>query len=222
MSHRGSFLVAMQRIAREQARQQRQAELARQRQVREQIHLQREQLRIHAQLDRQQRQRYLESRAAEAEEMTSEVQATMNLLGSILDAGLEGNPVVEFESLRVSEVLPGFVPPRNFGTAGVPPRLEDFTKSVKPMSLPERLLSRRGRYERDFYQAEVRFAEASMQYARAEADRQKLLSNLRADHDAANAEKLLSIREHNTEVDQAEARIKTRSQLRLLPIALSC
>jgi multidrug efflux pump subunit AcrA (membrane-fusion protein) len=82
----------MQRIAREHARQQRQAELARQRQAREQVRVQREQLRIHAQLDRQHRERYLESRAAEAEEMTSEVHATMDTLGGILEAGLDANP----------------------------------------------------------------------------------------------------------------------------------
>ena len=84
-----SSLVTLQRIAREQDRQRREGEQALRRQVREQARAEREQLRIHAQLDRQQRQRYLESRIAEAEELTAEVQATMESLGSILEASLK-------------------------------------------------------------------------------------------------------------------------------------
>jgi restriction system protein len=205
LSRRGSFRVAMQRIAREQARQHRQDELARQRQARERVRTQREQLRLHAQQDRQQRERYLESRAAEAEEMTSDIQARMESLAGILEVGLEVNPVIAFDSLRESEALSEFVAPRNLATAEVPPKLEDFTKYVQPMSWLERLLARSGRYERDTHHAEARFAEATIIYATAEADRQKLISNLRIDHEAANAERLVGIRERNFEVDQTES-----------------
>ena len=73
------------------------------------------------------------------------------------------------------------------------------------MSWPERLLSLSARYKRDLGEAELRFAAANAQHSSAEANRQKLLSNLRADHEAANAEELVGIRERNSEVDQMEA-----------------
>jgi len=204
MSRRTSFLVVAERLAREHVRRQRQAELARQRHAREQVRLRREQLRLNAQRDKQLLKHYQESRATEASEMNSEMQARMDALSSILEASLDADPRINFDSLRLSEDLPEFVPPKNFAVAQTPPQLEDFTRSVKPMSGFEKLLSRSGRYQRDLHQAQILFAQAQAQYAAVEADRQKLLSNLRADHEAENVCRLAEIQERNSEVSQTE------------------
>jgi restriction system protein len=201
MSRRGSFLVAMQRIARERARQHRQAELAKQRHAREQVRLQREQLRLRAQLSKQQRQQYLESRATEGEEMTADVEATMAALRGVLESGLGVDPTVSLNALRLDENLPEFVPPRNLAAPQLPPKLEDFTRQVKPRTFLEKLF-RGKRYDRDFREAQSRFAAALSKSVTEEADRIKLLTSLKADHDSGNRQKLIGIQEHNAEVAQ--------------------
>ena len=205
MARKGSFLVAIQRIAREQARQQRQAELANQRNAREAVRLQREQLRLRAQISKNERQQYLEDRSREAEEMTAEVEATMKVLRGLLEASIDVSHAISFNALRLDETLPEFVPPRNFAAPQRAPKREDFTGRVKPMSLIEKLFSRRKRYERDLQQAEVQLAAAHSDFLKSEGDRVKLLANLRAEHDSSNAEKLIGIIERNAEVGHLES-----------------
>jgi restriction system protein len=204
MSRRGSFLVAVQRIAREQARHQRQVELARQRHAREQIRLQREQLRLRAQLSKQERQQYLESRATEGEEMTSEVEARMAALRDVLEVGLGVDPTVCLSALKLDENLPEFVPPRNFAVPQLPPRLEDFTGQVKPPTFVEKLFARK-RYDRDLREAQSRFAAAHAKSVAEETARLTLLASLKTEHDSANRQKLIGIQEHNAEVAQLAA-----------------
>jgi hypothetical protein len=65
-------------------------------------------------MDKEQRQRYLASRATEAEEMTAEVQETMDSLRSILAFGLKSDPRISFASLLMAETTDPFRPPAEF------------------------------------------------------------------------------------------------------------
>jgi restriction system protein len=156
-------------------------------------------------LSKHQRQQYLESRATEAEEMTAEAAEIMASLRGILEASLSADPTICLNALKLDENLPEFVPPRNLAAQETPPNLENFVRRVKPVSFFEKLFRVRKRYEHDLKEAQSGFAEAHSKSLSHEADRLRLLANLKAEHDAANREKLIGIRERNAEVAQLGA-----------------
>jgi restriction system protein len=156
-------------------------------------------------LSKHQRQEYLESRATEAEEMTAEAAGIVASLRGILEASPSTDPAISFNALKLDENLPEFVPPRNLAVQEAPPNQEDFVRRVKPASFFERLFGLRKSYEHDLGEARSRFTAAHSKWLSNEADRLRLLANLKTEHDAANREKLIGIQERNAEVAQLEA-----------------
>lgn len=162
-------------------------------------------MRLQAQLTKQARQEYLDERSKEADEMTTENEAVIASLQTLLEQSIDRDHAIRFASLKVSEALPPFVPPKNLSMPEIPPLLEVFTRSVKPRSVFEKILLLEKRYGGDLQRANEQFAQAHQQFLKNEADRLRLLDDLRSQHQAANTEKLVGIRERNTEVDQLEA-----------------
>lgn len=202
MARRSGFFAALERAGREAARQQRLAEAERRKQAREQLRYQCEQLRLKAHLDKAHRQQYLVNRAREAEDMTSEVQATVESLQDILEASLKVDNTVSFESLRLEEKTTPFCPTADLAIPKTPPKKEDFTMRVKPMTFIEKLISARSRYGRELADAEARFAEALNGFRVSEEERMKTLPRLQAYHEQANLKRLAEIRQRNAEVDE--------------------
>lgn len=192
----------MERLAREQVRLQRQAEAARQRQIREGIQAQRERLRLRAQLDKYQRQKYLEERENEAGQMTAEVQTQMASFSTLLEASLNTSLAISFEQMKISEALPPFLPPPELANATTEPIKDDFTVRVKPIGFFEQLFFRRSRYEREMKQAETAFTDAHNEFLNLEGERRKHLQDLQAIHDAANQAQVTEIRLRNADVDR--------------------
>src|ERR1017187_9652786 len=88
MARRSSFFVGLERAARAAARAQREAEAGRRRQAHgkgsHQLQLERENLRLHQQQDKWQREQYLASRQAEVEKLNAELADQVAALQALL------------------------------------------------------------------------------------------------------------------------------------------
>jgi restriction system protein len=204
VGRRSGFLATMQRIAREQARMQRQAEAAQRRQLREQLRNEREALRLQKQYEREQRQQYLADRAFAVEEQNQELRERMDALAGILAATLKIDDTISFASLRVKEEVPEFLPPPDLIAVVPTPDRQDYVIHVRPMGLFERLFSMRDRYEREMAEAEGRYATAIRDHQAAAQKKSVTLETLRAEHARKNEEKLRETRQRNHDVDELE------------------
>lgn len=134
--------------------------------------------------------------------MTTEVQATMEALRGILGATLKVDNTIPFESLRLEETSAPFRPPAELTVSRTPPKKQDFTMRVKPITFIERLFSLRSRYEQELQEAEGRFIEACNEFGVSEDNRLNKLAKLQADHEAENEKQSAEIRQRNVEVDE--------------------
>jgi restriction system protein len=115
MARRG-FISAMNAIAREAARAQRQAEVERRRREREQLRATREAQRETERLQKSQakeaRQWYLEQQIEEVEDLNSALEARILELRSVLEHTLSVNDVIAFADLRIPKsTLPSSLRP---------------------------------------------------------------------------------------------------------------
>jgi restriction system protein len=202
MARRAGFLAALERAAREAARQQRMAEAVRQRQIREQLRCQREQIKQRAQMDRAERQQYAANRAASAEEQTAEVAEIMTALRDVLRSTLTVNDTINLDSLRSQETTTPFEVPVELRTSKPLPKKEDFFLTVRPVTFFERLFSRRERYQRESRDAEARYNEAHARYSAGEQERVQEIAELEAQHEAKNQKLLAESRQRNADVEE--------------------
>jgi restriction system protein len=126
-------------------------------------------------------------------------------LRAILAAALLINDTISFDDLRLPEETEPLQPPTELTTPKTPPRREDFLKQVRPLSLFERLFSRRRRYERELAQADARFAATQNEFEASEASRQARLAALKAAHAQKVEQQLARVRQRNAEVDELSA-----------------
>ncbi len=204
MARRSGFLVALERAARESARQQRLAAAAQQRQAKEQLRYEREHLRLRMQLDKAEKLEYVANRATEAEDQTAEVQEIAGALRGVLQATLGVDDTISFDSLRKEENRQRFVPPKEVTKVGAAPRREDFTGRVRPGTWFEGLFSNRSRYEREMREAENKFQAAFAEYQTGERTRIEKLIELEEKHDCLEDKRLQLIKGENLEIDDLQ------------------
>jgi hypothetical protein len=150
--------------------------------------------------------------AAVATDMTAEVNGTMWSIQGLLESGQEGAvPLVShallnrFSALRMEETVEPFCPPTSVTEIRNPPKQDDFTSRVKPLSIVEKLLSRRERYNRELASARGRFVQAQTEFRTSEEERAAQLAKARADYEAAREGRLSEIRARNAEIDNLES-----------------
>jgi len=192
-------------LQREQARRQRQRQLALRVQAQAAERARREHLKTaahQATADAKERKRlYPEARKAEAASMTSGVQTRVAELDSVLNAGVRQRPLVTFSSLKRAPSYPPF----DAGGLDRPlpgPRWEQF--APPPPSGLGRLLGGAARYEREETAARAAFEAEQQRHAMADAERRRKLAGLRAAYDQGAAEALGATQNHNASVDQFE------------------
>jgi len=191
MARRDSLLVAIRRVARTLAHQQRVAQAAQRQQNRDR--------------DKQAKQRHSANRAAEAEDLNAELQEKMDSLRGILAAALTIVNAISFDSLRLHADPDSFEPPASLTTPATKPRREDFVNRVRPVSYFEKLLSGQRRYERELQAAELQFAEQHREYEETERERLQVLARFREKHDARVKARLAEVRQRCEEVDLLQA-----------------
>jgi len=202
---RRSFISALNAVARESARSQRQREAAIRRQLREQARAVREEERRRALEAKEAKQRYLEERVQEVDERNEELDSQITELRAILEHTLRVNDMISFDSLRVKDEFRSFSPPQELAAPTLIPQKETFFSSVKPPGFFGRNIpGSEDRYQRLLRQAESRYREALRNYEVLEAERNSKLSKLKEDYEKEKQAFDLKIKQRNEEVDELE------------------
>jgi len=223
---RRSTSSLMKAIARDAARAQRQAETNRGRLLREQAaqhkaaERQRKQAELKARrqqaqtgreqkrLDKEAKEQYLDSRLEETEERNAELAERVTELGKVLEHTLDIDDTIAFDSLRVKDEFPDFMPPHELTTVVPPPDKQQFLKQVKPMGFLEGALAMRGRYQREIQSAEQQYAIALRAYETSEAEKKAKREQLEAEDSANRMAFMKKVQQRDQEVSELEAAYK--------------
>jgi restriction system protein len=225
MRRRGTSSL-IKAIARASAQASRQAEANRKRLLREQElqskarERQRKQAEIEArrrqaqsererkQVEKEAKQQYLAVRIEETEELNIKVQDQINELSKILEHTLDIDDTIAFDSLRVKEEFPPFMPPQELTITDSPPNKQEFLKHVKPMGFLENALGMKGRYQRELQAAETEYKNAVTAYEKSQAEKNAKLEQLRAEYEVNHEAFLRKVQQRDQEVTELETAYK--------------
>jgi restriction system protein len=187
----------LNRIARDAARAQRQA-------ARAAVTAARVHARHVAGMRKEAKQQYLEARAQETDEKNEELQTCLEQLDGILEATLNVNDAIDFQSLKSTANHPGrqpLRPPFHLAEPEPRPEVADFTRAVRPPSLLKRLLPGSDkRYQRRLVAADALFRVADEAWTKAESVRHAQLETLRVQHEGSR----VAVEQHDRQVDEFE------------------
>lgn len=179
MARRKSFQSVMTAVAREHARQQREAERAHAqaaRAVQQAIKARDRQAALQAKEDKQ---RYTAARQQEVDDCNQELAQRWQELGNILQYTLGIDDTIAFDALRVREPYTPTIIPASLTTQAPAPQQADFVNKVKPPTLVEMALRMKGRYQRELQAAEEQYQSAMRAYEQSETERVAKLLELR-------------------------------------------
>jgi restriction system protein len=208
-------------IARDLARQQRQAEAARNRAMREMerqtraaqrdaIRLERTNARTLKEFEREEKARYLSYREQEAADLNADIRAKLALLEGILPHA--SHDPISFDSLRVHETPPCFVPPPHLHAQGEMPREAAYLRLSPPTGIRAFFPGAKRRYERQLISARGAYEAALTQWRDSEARRVAQLTLLEQEHANAVAAVVTKKAQRNAEVDTFEAQYRARDR----------
>jgi restriction system protein len=216
MGRRSGFVGVMNAIARDAARAARHAEAARRQQIREQERAarsaQREMTRLTKQAERDAKQAekearaaYFESRVEEVNDLNAELGDSLAELDNLLSHTLTVDDTISFDSLRIKEEYPPFVPPREYMREPPAPQREQFTSNLRPPGTFARLMpGAMKRYEEALKEAESRFEAAQREYQAAAQKRRAYIESLCLKHEEERDAYLEKTRQRNQEVNELE------------------
>lgn len=161
----------------------------------------REQARLAKELEKARQQQHIDSQQRAAELKTAEVEKQIKTLDEVLTSILP-LPVLAFDSLKATSVLPRF-DPGSLGTAEPAPDWDDY-EPPEPGGL-SRLFGGSARYERQTAEARVRFDAAMTEYRQREGQRQRALSAVRTAHERKLADVRAKAAARNAEVEARRA-----------------
>jgi restriction system protein len=201
MGKRSGFSGILPSMAREAARQQRAAEAARRRQMREALRWERETKRAQALAEKEARKEYEESRVGEVHDLNIELRERITELTSILEHTLKVDDSIAFDSLRIREEYLPFEPPEDVRTPLAEPTEESFAGRVAALKgLRSLLPGAKRRYERRLLSARDQYRAARDKWQTEENQRQAKLKALREQYERGR----LSLQ---TKKDQRDAEV---------------
>lgn len=216
----------MKAVARDAARASREAATNRKRLLREQevqrkaMERQRKQAEIEArrqlaqsererkQLEKEAKQQYISSRMEETEEKNESIANYIIELSKILEHTLDINDTIEFDTLRVKEEFPSFIPPQELTIVVPRPDKQDFLKNVKSMGFLENALGMKGRHQREVKAAEAQYEDALKAYEASESEKKAKLEQLKSEYDVNREAFLRKVQQRDQEVSELEAAYK--------------
>lgn len=205
MGRRSGFIGALSAMARESARQQRLAEAAHNRQVREIARAHREQERLNKILVKEEKQRYLEERQEEVEELNLELQERIEELQEILEYTLSKDDTIYFSSLRVKNNFGSFKMPDDLSRPIPEPQKEQYFKNIKqPNWLMKLIPGSEKRYKQKCEAAEKEYVDAIERYKREITNREARITKLKKDHDEKAADFEEDKKCKNAQIDELE------------------
>lgn len=208
MGRRGGFLSALNALARESARQQRQMEAAKRRQAREHAQFMREVEREKRIKTKEDKQQYIEGRTEETGEKNVELSERLDELKDILNHTLTINDTIRFDSLRIKEQFQAKPVPNELSTPQQPPDRQAFMSRIKAPTLLEKAFGGK-RYETELAEAEEQYKNVFTNYENAERHRKTKLDAFIAEQEKARFSFLENTRNRNKEVNDLEEAYKS-------------
>lgn len=202
---RGSgFSSILTAIARDIARSQRQAEVARRRAFRENERLlriaQREDARQMKVADKEAKLQYFEDRISEADEKTSEILSFIAELSSILTHTFSVNDEIAFDSLKVTEVFEEFSAPPELTSKSSPPLSENFSVR-KPNQVAMLFPWVAKKYRGKLVEEEKGYKEALQEYELKEKSRNEQIASEHSEYEKAKKAFEQKIVQRDQEID---------------------
>jgi len=212
----------MKAVARDAARSSREAEMNRKRMLREQesqrkaAERQRKLAEIESrrqlaqtekerkQLEKEAKLQYITSRMEEVEDMNGSNSNYLLELNALLEHTLDIDDTIDFDSLRVRDEFPPFIPPQELASVTPAPDKQEFLKKVKPMGFLEKSLGMKGRHQREAQSAESQFEDALNAYKANEAEKKAKLEQLKSKYDINREAFLRKVKQRDQEVSELD------------------
>ncbi|GAA0365888.1 restriction endonuclease [Actinoallomurus spadix] len=156
-----------------------------------------------AQDERERKRLYIEERKAEAADMAADLRDRVEELDSVLVTGVWRRPDTSFASLKHTFQPPPFDP----GGLDRPIPAPQWVPPRPPGAMGN-LFGGRARYEREEATARQAYERERAQHAAAEADRLRLLEERRGAYDQWLATESEAVRRHNAEIDDFERQVR--------------
>ena len=206
MARRSGFTGVVTAIARETARQQRAAEAAQRRALREAAQLERERKKEQALADKAARQHYLEASADEVQGLNTDLAERISALGRILEQTLDVDDTISFSTLRITEEFRPFRSPSELHTPLREPDRHTYVgQVVRPSGLRALVPGARKKFERERRLAEEEFRAARARWQAAEVERTAKLQALCEAYEKEQADFEHKRDQRNAEVAEFEA-----------------
>lgn len=198
------FLGALNSIAREAARQQRQAEMEQRRQQRVYLQGQRQLERSERLRGKEEKQRYLEQRLEETEDKNAELVELLNNLREVLSHTESIDATKIFSLLRITEPFKPAAIPRELSITLNSPQKQDFLAKVNALGFFEKIFGITKRYESELATANSQYELVRSDYERVEGDRKIKLNQFLAKQEMDRQSYILNAQQRNEEVDELE------------------
>ncbi len=205
MPRRSGFSGLIAEIARASARRERdQIKYARAKRL-QQERAHRKALREKAQTDKEAKQRYLESRIQETEDLNRALEIKLSELASMLEHTLAVNDTISFDSIRIHGDFHGFeLPPELQKEPIVVSREEYFLKIPKPSGIDKLIPGWEIRYQKQLREGERLFKEYQEKIELFAIERNKKIAVLRDKYDVEKQAFDLKVQQRNQEVNELE------------------
>lgn len=208
--------IGARRRAAQVERERKQKELEARRRVaqtekeRKQLELEARQLEAQAEKERKQleaetKEQYLTMRLEETDELNTNLAERNEQLKTILEHTLGVDDTIVFNSLRVKDEFPSFIPPQELVATITPPDKNRYLKQVKPMGFVENALGMKGRYQREMQTAVAQYQNAVKAYEIAEGEKKAKLEQLQAEYETNRNAFLQKVQQRDQEVSELEA-----------------
>lgn len=203
MGKRSGIVGAANAMAREAAKQAKQAEAEKKRLEREAAKRAREAERAKALADKEAKQRYLEERNTETESLNKDIASRVEELEGIIKVALGNKAIISFDSLRIKEKYPKFNPPKDIALPAETPNLSNYSVD-KPTFFRKLLPGATKRYHRSIQNAERLYHVDVIKHENYEAIRKSKLAKLQAEYDKGKQAFLLKVQQKDQEVNELQ------------------
>lgn len=209
MPRRGSFTSLMYAVARAAARSERERQKLERAKLQEAERIFKQTVRFNAQASKEEKQRYLEMRLRETENINNELKERINELQNILYQTLEVDNSISFSELRINDNFQDFELPNDLQKEPVlTSEKEYFSKIPQPTGLDKLIPGWERRYQIRLQEAKKRYDEYKAKFDAYVIERNKKIANLKTLYDKEKQEFDLKRDQHNQEVNELEVSYK--------------
>jgi len=169
-----------------------------------------QEIKLKAQTDKEEKQRYLEERIHETEDLNKDLGNRIADLSSILEHTLTINDTILFDTLRIHDEFRKFELPPELQKEHLPTSREEyFSKIPKPSAFDKLIPGWDGRYQSKLQEAEKHFKEYQEKFDKFATEQNNKIETLREVYNREKQSFDAKIQQRNQEVDQLESAYKS-------------